>query len=189
MLCMVRGERMSRIGRKPITIPDGVNVTLENKKVIVKGPKGQLSYELPEGIGVTIDNKTVVVTRDSDISKQRALHGLARSLIANMVTGVSQGFTKTLQIHGVGYRAQISGNKLILNVGYSHLVEFALPEGIKATVDEKQTTITLYGIDKQLVGQVAANLRAVRPPDAYKGKGIRYADEVLKLKPGKTGKK
>ncbi len=106
-----------------------------------------------------------------------------------MVIGVSQGFTKTLQIHGVGYRAQISGNKLILNVGYSHPVEFALPEGIKATVDEKQTTITLYGIDKQLVGQVAANLRAVRPPDAYKGKGIRYADEVLKLKPGKTGKK
>ena len=106
-----------------------------------------------------------------------------------MVTGVSEGFTKTLQIYGVGYRAQLSGNKIILNIGYSHPVEFILPEGIKATVDEKQTTITLHGIDKQLVGQVADNLRAIRPPDAYKGKGIRYIDEVLKLKPGKTGKK
>jgi len=189
MLYMVRGERMSRIGRKPIQIPDSVDVRVEDRKVTVKGPKGQLSYNLPEGIGVTVDNKTVIVTRDSDVSKQRALHGLVRSLISNMVTGVSQGFTKTLEIYGVGYRAQLSGNKLILNVGYSHPVEFALPEGIKASVDEKQTTITLHGIDKQLVGQVAANLRAIRPPDAYKGKGIRYKDEVLKLKPGKTGKK
>ncbi|XCH46480.1 50S ribosomal protein L6 [Thermodesulfovibrio sp. 3907-1M] len=186
---MVRGEGMSRIGRKPIQIPEGVNIAVENRKVIVKGPKGQLSYELPEGIGLTLDSKAVVVTRDSDVAKQKAMHGLVRSLISNMVIGVSQGFTKTLQIYGVGYRAQVSGNKLILNVGYSHPVEFPLPEGIKATVDEKQTTITLYGIDKQLVGQVAANLRAIRPPDAYKGKGIRYADEVLKLKPGKTGKK
>jgi large subunit ribosomal protein L6 len=106
-----------------------------------------------------------------------------------MITGVSQGFTRVLQIYGVGYRAQVSGDKIILNVGYSHAVEFKLPEGIKATVDDKQTTITLQGIDKQLLGQVAANIRAIRPPDSYKGKGIRFADEVLKLKPGKTGKK
>lgn len=180
---------MSRIGRKPINIPDGVELKLENNQVFVKGPKGQLSYTLPDGISLSIENKVVTLMRKSDDKKQRALHGLSRSLIANMITGVSNGFTRVLQIHGVGYRAQLSGDKLIINIGYSHPVEFKLPEGIKATVDDKQTTITLYGIDKQLLGQVAANLRAIRPPDAYKGKGIRYADEVLKLKPGKTGKK
>lgn len=189
MLYMVRGDRMSRIGRKPIQLPDNVDVKVENREVIIKGPKGQLDYRLPDGIGINIDNKTLLVTRDSNITKYRALHGLVRSLVSNMVTGVSSGFTKVLQIYGVGYRAQVSGNKLMLNVGYSHPVEFILPEGIKATVDEKQTTITLHGIDKQLVGQVAADIRAIRPPDAYKGKGIRYVDEVLKLKPGKTGKK
>ncbi len=187
MLCLVRGDRMSRIGRKPIQLPDNVDVKIEGRQVIVKGPKGQLSYILPDGIGISIENKTIVITRVTD--KQKALHGLARSLISNMVTGVSQGFTKSLQIYGIGYRAQISGNRLILNIGYSHPVEFELPEGIKATADEKQTTITLYGIDKHLLGQVAAKLRGIRPPDPYKGKGIRYADEVLKLKPGKTGKK
>lgn len=180
---------MSRIGKKPINIPDGVELKLENNQVFVKGPKGQLSYTLPDGISLTMENKVVTLTRKSDDKRQRALHGLARSLIANMITGVSTGFTRVLQIHGVGYRAQLSGDKLIINIGYSHPVEFKLPEGIKATVDDKQTTITLYGIDKQLLGQVAANIRAIRPPDAYKGKGIRYADEVLKLKPGKTGKK
>lgn len=180
---------MSRIGKKPINIPDGVELKLENNQVFVKGPKGQLSYTLPDGISLTMENKVVTLTRKSDDKRQRALHGLARSLIANMITGVSNGFTRVLQIHGVGYRAQLSGDKLIINIGYSHPVEFKLPEGIKATVDDKQTTITLYGIDKQLLGQVAANIRAIRPPDAYKGKGIRYADEVLKLKPGKTGKK
>ncbi|MCS7215015.1 MAG: 50S ribosomal protein L6 [Thermodesulfovibrio sp.] len=180
---------MSRIGRKSIQIPENVNVEVVNRQVTIKGPKGQLSYTLPEGIDIKVDNKTLFVTRESDIAKYKALHGLTRSLILNMVTGVSQGFTRTLQIHGVGYRAQVSGDKIILNVGYSHPVEFALPEGVKATVDEKQTTITLHGIDKQLLGQTAANLRAIRPPDAYKGKGIRYIDEVLKLKPGKTGKK
>lgn len=180
---------MSRIGKKPIQLPDNVYVKLQDRVVIVEGPKGQLNYTLPEGIGITIENNTVFVTRNSDTSKQKALHGLARSLISNMVTGVSQGFTKSLQIYGVGYRAQTAGNKLLLNIGYSHPVEFELPEGIKATVDEKQTTITLHGIDKHLVGQVAAKLRSIRPPDPYKGKGIRYADEVLKLKPGKTGKK
>lgn len=189
MLCMVRGDRMSRIGRKPIQIPENVEVKLESKNIIVKGPKGQLSYNLPDGIDVAIDDKSIIIKRNSDISKVRALHGLARSLISNMVTGVSQGFSRALQIFGVGYRAQLSGDKLIINIGYSHPVEFVLPEGVKASVDDKQTTITLHGIDKQLIGQVAANLRAIRPPDAYKGKGIRYADEVLKLKPGKTGKK
>lgn len=187
MLCMVRGEEMSRIGRKPIQIPDGVEVKIENGVVFVKGPKGQLSYTLPKGISAVKEGGSLQVIRESD--KYKALHGLARSLISNMVIGVSQGFTKKLEIHGIGYRAQVSGDKLILTVGYSHPVEFKLPDGIKATVDEKQTGITIYGIDKQLVGQVAANIRAIRPPDPYKGKGIRYADEVLKLKPGKTGKK
>lgn len=189
MLCLVRGDRMSRIGRKPIHIPDGVEVKIESNDVYVKGPKGQLTYTLPNGIGLNLENKMLVVTRESDDKRLRALHGLVRSLISNMITGVSHGFTRTLQIHGVGYRAQASADKLILSVGYSHPVEFKLPEGIKAVVDEKQTTITLQGIDKQLLGQVAANIRAIRPPDAYKGKGIRYSDEVLKLKPGKTGKK
>lgn len=189
MLCLVRGERMSRIGRKPIQIPDGVEVKIESNNVYVKGPKGQLSYALPDGIGLNLESKMLIVTRKSDDKKQKAMHGLTRSLLYNMITGVSQGFTRILQIYGVGYRAQASGDKLVLNVGYSHPVEFKLPEGIKAAVDEKQTTITLQGIDKQLLGQVAANIRAIRPPDAYKGKGIRYADEVLKLKPGKTGKK
>jgi len=186
---MVRGDRMSRIGRKPIQMPENVEVKIDGKDITVKGPKGQLSYTLPEGIEVVLEDKQLVVLRNSDVSKIRALHGLARSLLSNMVTGVSQGFTKVLQIVGVGYRAQLSGNKLVINIGYSHPVEFPLPDGIKAAVDDKQTTITLQGIDKQLLGQVAANLRAIRPPDAYKGKGIRYADEVLKLKPGKTGKK
>lgn len=189
MLCLVRGERMSRIGRKPVQIPDGVEVKIDNQYLFIKGPKGQLSHVLPEGISINLDDKTLTVTRKSEDKKHRALHGLTRSIINNMIIGVSQGFTKTLQIFGVGYRAQVTGDTLILYVGYSHPVEFKLPDGIKATVDEKQTTITLQGIDKQLLGQVAANIRAVRPPDAYKGKGIRYADEVLKLKPGKTGKK
>lgn len=189
MLCLVRGDRMSRIGKKPIQIPNGVELKIESNHVYVKGPKGELSYILPEGISLNFEDKILTITRKSDDKKQRALHGLTRSLLYNMITGVSQGFTRILQIYGVGYRAQVSGDKLILNVGYSHPVEFTLPEGVKAVVDEKQTTITLQGIDKQLLGQVAANIRAIRPPDAYKGKGIRYSDEVLKLKPGKTGKK
>lgn len=180
---------MSRVGRKPIQIPDSVEVKIESNCVNVKGPKGQLSYILPNGIDIVLQNKMLTVTRKNDDKNQKALHGLSRSLLANMITGVTQGFTKTLQIHGVGYKAQISGEKLILHLGFSHPVEFKLPEGIKAVVDDKQTAITLQGIDKQLVGQVAANIRAIRPPDAYKGKGIRYADEVLKPKPGKTGKK
>lgn len=180
---------MSRIGRKPIPIPEGVELRLDNNQILVKGPKGQLDYILPDGIGLNMEDKLLTLTRKSDDKKQRALHGLARSLLSNMITGVSKGFTRVLQIHGVGYRAQVSGDKLILNVGYSHPVEFRLPPGIQASVDDKQTTITLQGIDKQLLGQVAANIRSIRPPDAYKGKGIRYADEVLKLKPGKTGKK
>lgn len=189
MLCLVRGDGMSRIGKKPIQIPDSVEVKIESNHVYVKGPKGQLSYTLPDGIGLKLENKMLAITRNGDDKKQRAMHGLTRSLIFNMITGVYQGFTRILQIYGVGYRAQVSGDKLILNVGYSHPVEFKLPEGIKAAVDEKQTTITLQGIDKQILGQVAANIRAIRPPDVYKGKGIRYAEEVLKLKPGKTGKK
>lgn len=189
MLCMVRGDIMSKMGRKPIPIPDSVDVKIDGNLISVKGPKGYLTYSLPEVLDIQIHSKSIVVTRRSDANKIKALHGLVRTLISNMVTGVTQGFTKTLQIHGVGYKAEVRGDKLILSVGYSHPVEFALPEGIKATVDEKQTTVTLHGIDKQLVGQISANLRAIRPPDPYKGKGIRYTDEVLKLKHGKTGKK
>lgn len=180
---------MSRIGKKPIDIPQGVNVELDGKQIRLKSQKGMLSYNIPEGIVVKTEQNKIYVTREKDEKSYRALHGLARTLIANMATGLSEGFQRVLEITGVGYRAQVKGNKLLFSLGYSHPVEFALPEGITATVDEKQTTITLRGVDKQLIGQVAANIRELRPPDAYKGKGIRYAGQKLKLKAGKTGKK
>jgi large subunit ribosomal protein L6 len=180
---------MSRIGKKPIDIPSGVTVAVDDRTIKVKGPKGQLNHTFTGNISVSVEDGKVFVARASDSKPDRALHGLQRSLIANMVTGVSQGFTKVLEIKGVGYRSQVKGNKLAFTLGYSHPVEFDLPTGIAATVDDKQTTITLSGIDKQLLGQVAAKLRELRPPDAYKGKGIRYAGERVKLKAGKTGKK
>jgi len=180
---------MSRIGKKPIAVPDGVTVTIKDRDISVKGPKGQLSWSCPGEIRVRQEDKTLVVTRPDDTKTNRALHGLSRSLVSNMVTGVTEGFRRELQIVGVGYRAEAKGKSLSLSLGFSHPVEFALPDGITAQVDKKQTTIVLEGIDKQLVGQVAANLRALRPPDAYKGKGIRYADEQISLKAGKAGKK
>lgn len=180
---------MSRIGKKPIEIPSSVEVKVESDNIVVKGPKGSLSWSYPAGISVSVEDGKVVVSRKGDTKNEKALHGLSRSLIANMVTGVSQGYQRVLEIYGIGYRAQVQGNRLLLTLGYSHPVEYQLPEGISATVDPKQTTITLTGIDKQLLGQVAANLRALRPPDPYKGKGIRYAGERLKLKVGKAGKK
>ncbi|MDI6801758.1 MAG: 50S ribosomal protein L6 [Thermodesulfovibrionales bacterium] len=180
---------MSRIGKKPIEIPQGVNVELKNDSIKVKGSKGDLSYVLPEGVKVSVSDSKILVERSSESKLNRALHGLARSLISNMVNGVSQGYKRVLEISGIGYRAQVKGNKLIFTLGYSHPVEYELPSGVAATVDEKQTTITLSGIDKQILGQVAANIRGLRSPDSYKGKGIRYAGERIKLKAGKTGKK
>lgn len=180
---------MSRIGKKPIDIPKGVDVKIEDATVNVKGPKGELSSGFPTGVRVAVDNGKIVVERTGETKDIRALHGLTRSLISNMVSGVSSGYQRVLEITGTGYRAQVQGNKLLLALGYSHPVEFILPPGIKAAVDQKQTQITLTGIDKQQTGQIAADLRALRPPDIYKGKGVRYAGQRLKLKVGKAGKK
>jgi large subunit ribosomal protein L6 len=180
---------MSRIGKKPIDIPKGVDVKIADTTVNVKGPKGELSSGFPSGVRVIVDEGKVVVERTGETKDIRALHGLTRSLISNMVSGVSSGYQRVLEITGTGYRAQVQGNKLLLALGYSHPVEFILPPGIKAAVDQKQTQITLTGIDKQQMGQIAADLRALRPPDIYKGKGVRYAGQRLKLKAGKAGKK
>lgn len=180
---------MSRIGKQPIDIPAGVDIKLADNNIKVKGPKGELGWRFPAETQVSIKDNKVVVERTSDIKAVKALHGLTRRLIANMVQGVTAGYQKVLDITGIGYRAQVQGKKITLTLGYSHPVEFNLPDEISATVDQKQTQITLAGIDKQKVGQVAANLRALRSPDAYKGKGVRYSGERLKLKAGKAGKK
>ena len=179
---------MSRIGRLPVAIPAGVTVTIaENNKVTVKGPKGELTREfVPE---MTIEEKEghIVVTRPNDLKRNKALHGLTRSLINNMVTGVSNGYEKTLEINGVGYRAAKQGKKLVLTLGYSHPVEMEDPEGVETVVDGNK--IVVKGIDKEKVGQYAAEIREKRKPEPYKGKGIKYADEVIRRKVGKTGKK
>jgi len=180
---------MSRIGKKPITLPKGVNVDVKGRNISVKGPKGNLGWAYPEGVDVVIEENSLVVKRVDDARQTRALHGLSRSLINNMVTGVSEGFKQEMQIVGVGLRAESKGETILLSLGYSHPVEFPLPAGITADVDKKQTGIVLSGIDKQLLGQTAANLRSLRSPDAYKGKGIRYLNETITLKAGKTGKK
>jgi large subunit ribosomal protein L6 len=180
---------MSRIGKKPIEIPENIFVAIEAGVIKVKGPKGETNWNYPDKIKVSVNDGTISVERSGDTKVEKALHGLTRSIISNMVIGVSQGYQKVLEIVGVGYKAQVVGNKLVLALGYSHPIEFQLPEGIKASVDAKQTQITLAGIDKQQLGQVAGSLRALRFPDAYKGKGIRYAGERLKLKVGKAGKK
>ncbi len=180
---------MSRIGRLPITVPAGVTVEIaENNKVTVKGPKGTLVRELPVEMEIKLDGATVVVTRPNDLKRMKALHGLTRTLINNMVVGVSTGYQKVLEINGVGYRAAKAGNKLTLSLGYSHPVEMIDPEGIE-TVLEGQNKITVKGIDKEKVGQYAAEIRDKRRPEPYKGKGIKYADEVIRRKVGKTGKK
>ncbi len=180
---------MSRIGKKPITIPQGINVEVNQDVIKVKGKKGELNYTFPEVIKISVADGKIIIERSSDSKSHRSLHGLARSLVSNMVNGVSQGYTRVLEITGIGYRSQVKGTKLAFTLGYSHPIEYQLPEGIKAAVDEKQTTITLTGMDKQLLGQVAANVRELRLPDAYKGKGVRYQGERIKLKAGKTGKK
>ena len=180
---------MSRIGRLPIDIPAGVEITIaENNAVTVKGPKGTLSENLPVEMDITVKDNQVVVTRPNDLKKMKSLHGLTRTLIANMVTGVTKGYEKVLEINGVGYRAQKQGKKLILSLGYSHPVEMEDPEGIETVLDG-QNKITVKGIDKQKVGQFAAEIREKRKPEPSKGKGIKYADEVIRRKVGKTGKK
>ena len=180
---------MSRIGRMPIAIPSGVTVEVaENNKVTVKGPKGTLERVLPEAMDIKVDGEEVVVSRPNDLKKNKALHGLTRTLINNMVIGVSAGFEKVLEINGVGYRGAKQGKKLVLNLGYSHPVEIADPEGIE-TVMEGQNKIIIKGIDKEKVGQFAAEIRTKREPEPYKGKGIKYADETIRRKVGKTGKK
>ena len=180
---------MSRIGRLPVEIPAGVEVTVaENNVVTVKGPKGTLTESLPVEMDIKVENNQVVVTRPNDLKKMKSLHGLTRTLINNMVIGVSAGFEKVLEINGVGYRGAKQGKKLVLNLGYSHPVEIADPEGIE-TVLEGQNKITVKGISKEKVGQYAAEIRDKRRPEPYKGKGIKYADEVIRRKVGKTGKK
>jgi large subunit ribosomal protein L6 len=180
---------MSRVGKKYIDIPDGVSVNLNQDLVSVKSSQGEMNYTLPHGISMTIDNGKIVVHRNSDSKPARALHGLARSLIANMVHGVSKGYQKVLEITGIGYRVQLKGDKLVFAVGYAHPVEYQLPTGVSAAVDDKQVSITLKSINKQTLGQAAAEIKDIRFPDAYKGKGIRYSGERIKLKAGKTGKK
>jgi large subunit ribosomal protein L6 len=175
---------MSRIGKKPIAIPTGVKVAVDKRRVNVEGPKGKLSYEMPEGLSVDMESGILTIGRRSDHRTARALHGLSRSLIANMVHGVSAGFERKLEIVGIGYRAQLQGRNLQLALGYSHPVIFPLPEGVQAEV-ERQVSITLRGADKALVGQTAADLRGLRKPDPYKGKGIKYAEEHVRRKVGK----
>ena len=178
---------MSRIGRLPITVPAGVTVEIaENNKVTVKGPKGTLVKELPVEMEIKQEGDTIVVTRPNDLKKMKSLHGLTRTLINNMV--VTAGYEKVLEVNGVGYRASKAGNKLTLNLGYSHPVEMVDPEGVETVLDG-QNKITVKGIDKEKVGQYAAEIRDKRRPEPYKGKGIKYADEVIRRKVGKTGKK
>ena len=180
---------MSRIGRLPVAIPAGVTVEIaENNKITVKGPKGTLERELPIEMEVKVEGDTVVVTRPNDLKKMKSLHGLTRTLVNNMVVGVTEGYQKVLEVNCVGYRAAKSGNKLTLNLGYSHPVEMTDPEGVE-TVVEGQNKIVVKGINKEKVGQYAAEIRDKRRPEPYKGKGIKYADEVIRRKVGKTGKK
>jgi large subunit ribosomal protein L6 len=180
---------MSRIGRLPVAIPAGVTVEIaENNKITVKGPKGTLERELPTEMEVKVEGDAVVVTRPNDLKKMKSLHGLTRTLVNNMVVGVTEGYQKVLEVNGVGYRAAKSGNKLTLNLGYSHPVEMTDPEGVE-TVVEGQNKIVVKGINKEKVGQYAAEIRDKRRPEPYKGKGIKYADEVIRRKVGKTGKK
>ncbi|PXA59068.1 50S ribosomal protein L6 [Staphylococcus pseudintermedius] len=178
---------MSRVGKKIIEIPSDVTVTIEGNTVSVKGPKGELSQTLNEEMTYKRDENTLEVVRPSDSKEHRTIHGTTRALINNMVQGVSKGYEKTLELIGVGYRAQVQGSKLVLNVGYSHPVEFEAAEGITFSV-EKNTTVKVEGIDKELVGATASKIRDVRPPEPYKGKGIRYQGEYVRRKEGKTGK-
>ena len=179
---------MSRIGRLPVPLTDGAKVEILGRTVTVKGPKGSLAQELPGGINAEIADGKIVVKRRDDSKPQRALHGLTRALLNNAVVGVTKGFTKDLEIQGVGYRAQIAGTTVSFTLGYTHPIDFPIPNGIQIAV-EKQTKLTVTGIDRQQVGHVAAKIRSLRPPDVYKGKGVRYANEQVRKKAGKTGAK
>src|SRR5262245_44037074 len=176
---------MSRIGKLPVTIPAGVKVALDPSAVRVEGPKGKLQAPIPSGVQVKVEGNVVHVVRDNEERKLRALHGLTRKLIANMTQGVSQGFSRVLDINGVGYRAEVKGKEIHMTLGYSHPVVFPLPAGVTASV-ERQVIITLSGADRQLLGEMAAKIRSLRPPEPYKGKGIKYREEVIRRKAGKA---
>jgi large subunit ribosomal protein L6 len=179
---------MSRIGKRPIPLPQKVTIVIAGQSVAVKGPKGELSRILPPEVEVVQEGETILVNRRNDSRAARQRHGLCRTLVANMVEGVSQGFQRRLEIQGVGYRAQVQGRNLTLNVGYSNPVQIAPPDGIQVAV-ENNTNVIVSGIDKEVVGNIAAQIRAVRPPEPYKGKGIRYSGEMVRRKAGKAGKK
>lgn len=179
---------MSRIGKKPIEIPENVKIETSNNTVFVEGPKGRLSYKLPEGIFIEIESRRLNVGRKNDSKILKSLHGLARSLIFNMIKGITEGYQKELEIIGVGYKAQVKENSLILNLGFSHPVNFPIPEDIKITTP-KPTEIIVSGIDKQRVGQIASDIRKISPPEPYKGKGIRYKGEIVRKKLGKQATK
>jgi len=179
---------VSRVGKKPITLPKGVQIDLQGQSVKVKGPKGELARSFPTQVSLALEAGHLVVSRPNDAPAVRAMHGTARALINNMVLGVSEGFSKTLVVEGVGYRAELKGKQLVMALGYSHPVPVDPPAGIAFTVDEKAKTITITGIDKELVGQVASDVRSWRPPEPYKGKGLRYTDERVRRKAGKAGK-
>ena len=179
---------MSRIGRRPVNIPKGASVTIDGSLVTVKGPKGELSLNVVPDINVAVEESTISVSRSSDVKRVKSLHGLTRVLVANMVTGVTAGYSKTLEIRGVGYRAEVVKEGLNLILGFSHPVIFPIPAGIEIKI-QNNTSVLISGIDKQLVGETAAKIRAYRPPDSYKGKGVRYLGEVVRLKAGKAGGK
>ena len=178
---------MSRIGRLPVTLPKGVTVAVGADAIQVKGPKGAIASPLPPGISCAVDAGKAVFKRSRELKRDKALHGLARALLANAVKGVSEGFSRELEIQGIGYKAQMQGKNLEMSLGFSHAVVFPVPDGVTIAVDPKQMRITISGIDRQRVGQVAANIRGIKPPEPYKGKGIRYAGEHVRRKVGKTG--
>jgi large subunit ribosomal protein L6 len=179
---------MSRVGKKPITIPEKTDVAYKDRVVVVKGEKGTLTRTLHPAVDLDIKDNTISISIDHEDRKTRALQGLTRSLVSNMVVGVSKGFERVLEIHGIGYRAEMKGKSIVLNLGYSHPIDFQLPDGISATVD-KNNVIRLSGIDKEHVGQTAASIRKLRKPEPYKGKGVKYAEEYIQRKAGKTGTK
>jgi len=179
---------VSRIGRMPVIVPEGVDVKIKGSFVQVKGPKGELEHTFPKDMKISLDDRVVTVNRPSDEGTHRALHGMTRALINNMIVGVSTGFEKILEVNGVGYRAEVENGNLVLYVGYSHPVVVEPPEGISFEVDVRTRQIRVGGYDKQVVGQVAADVRKIRPPEPYKGKGIKYLDERIRRKAGKAGK-
>jgi len=177
---------MSRVGKKPIPIPDKTQVSIDNQAVTVKGPRGSMSLEVHSEMAVAVEDNNIVVSRPSDLKRHRALHGLTRALLNNLVVGVTEGFKRELQIIGVGYRAEMKGKTLVMQLGYSHPVVMVPPEGISIDVRPKENIVTVSGNDKQMVGQVAAKIRSFRKPEPYKGKGVRYIDEHVRIKAGKT---